>query len=201
MLSSSQEKKGGRKMESNGLHERIKAVRKSLVPKVSQTAFAEMLGTTRAAIAPYERGIVTPSDTFIQLLCAKFNISEEWLRTGAGSMHKSDIEAQVDAYTRGYTLDAEEREIIRYFLNLNPSERAAMIAHVENLADAIRAARPQESAQTDASAANSKDAAVKSQRTMTSDELEAKVDAYRAALIAEQKGLSASSSGSVEKRA
>lgn len=188
-------------MDSNGLHERIKAVRKSLTPKVSQTAFAEMLGTTRAAIAPYERGIVTPSDTFIQLLCAKFNISEEWLRTGAGSMHKSDIDAQVDAYTRGYALDAEEREIIRYFLNLNPAERAAMIAHVENLADAIRAARPQESAQTDASAANSKDAAVKAQRTMTADELEAKVDAYRAALIAEQKGQSASSSGSVEKMA
>lgn len=183
-------------MESNGLHERIKAVRKSLTPKVSQTAFAEMLGTTRAAIAPYERGIVTPSDTFIQLLCAKFNISEEWLRTGAGSMHKSDIEAQVDAYTRGYALDAEEREIIRYFLNLNPSERAAMIAHVEKFADAIRAARPQESAQVDAPAANSKDAAVKAQRTMTADELEAEVEACRAALIAEQKGQSASDSGS-----
>ena len=175
-------------MESNGLHERIKAVRKSLVPKVSQTAFAEMLGTTRAAIAPYERGIVTPSDTFIQLLCAKFNISEEWLRTGKEPMHKSDIEAQVDAYTRGYALDAEEREIIRYFLNLNPSERAAMIAHVENLADAIRAARPQESVQTD-TAANQ-------QHTMTDDELEAEVEAYRAALIAEQKGQSASDSGS-----
>ena len=187
-------------MESNGLHERIKAVRKSLVPKVSQTAFAEMLGTTRAAIAPYERGIVTPSDTFIQLLCAKFNISEEWLRTGAGSMHKSDIDAQVDAYTRGYALDAEEREIIRYFLNLNPPERAAMIAHVEKLADAIRAARPHEG-ETDVPAANSKDAAANQQRTMTHDELEAEVEAYRAALIAEQKGQSASSSGSVEKRA
>ena len=183
-------------MDSNGLHERIKAVRKSLTPKVSQTAFAEMLGTTRAAIAPYERGIVTPSDTFIQLLCAKFNISEEWLRTGAGSMHKSDIDAQVDAYTRGYALDAEEREIIRYFLNLNPSERAAMIAHVEKLADAIRAARPQESAQTDVPAAKSADSAAKTQRTMTDDELEAEVEAYRAALIAEQKGQSASDSGS-----
>ena len=183
-------------MDSNGLHERIKAVRKSLTPKVSQTAFAEMLGTTRAAIAPYERGIVTPSDTFIQLLCAKFNISEEWLRTGAGSMHKSDIDAQVDAYTRGYALDAEEREIIRYFLNLNPSERAAMIAHVEKLADAIRAARPQESAQTDVPAAKSSDFAANHQRTMTDNELEAEVEAYRAALIAEQKGQSASDSGS-----
>lgn len=183
-------------MESNGLHERIKAVRKSLVPKVSQTAFAEMLGTSRRAITTYETGVVVPSDTFIQLLCAKFNISEEWLRTGAGSMHKSDIDAQVDAYTRGYALDAEEREIIRYFLNLNPPERAAMIAHVEKLADAIRAARPQESAQTDAPVASLTDTAANQQHTMTDDELEAEVEAYRAALIAEQKGQSASDSGS-----
>lgn len=188
-------------MESNGLHERIKAVRKSLTPKVSQTAFAEMLGTSRRAITTYETGVVVPSDTFIQLLCTKFNISEEWLRTGKEPMYKSDIDAQVDAYTRGYALDAEEREIIRYFLNLNPPERAAMIAHVEKLADAIRAARPQESAQTDAPVASLTDTAANQQHTMTDDELEAEVEAYRAALVAEQKGQSASSSGSVEKMA
>lgn len=176
-----------------GLKDRLREIRKNLPKKTTQEAFAESLGTTRNAIASYELGKVIPTDTFIQLLCAKFNISEEWLRTGAGSMHKSDIDAQVDAYTRGYALDAEEREIIRYFLNLNPPERAAMIAHVEKLADAIRAARPQESAQTD-TAANQ-------QHTMTDDELEAEVEAYRAALIAEQKGQSASSSGSIEKRA
>jgi len=36
---------------------------------------------------------------------------------------------------------------------------------------------------------------------MTDEELEAEVEAYRAALIAEQKGQSASSSGSAEKMA
>lgn len=166
------------------------------MPKVSQTAFAEMLGTSRRAITTYETGVVVPSDTFIQLLCAKFNISEEWLRTGKEPMHKSDIEAQVDAYTRGYPLDAEEREIIRYFLNLKPPERAAMIAHVEKLADADRAARPQESAQTDAPAASSKDAAVKSHShaPMTNAEIDAEVEAYRAALIAEKEAALASSS-------
>lgn len=162
------------------------------MPKVSQTAFAEMLGTSRRAITTYETGVVVPSDTFIQLLCAKFNISEEWLRTGKEPMHKSDIEAQVDAYTRGYPLDAEEREIIRYFLNLKPPERAAMIAHVEKLADADRAARPQESAQTDVPAAPLTDTAAKTQRTMTDEELE--VEAYRAALIAEKEAALASSS-------
>ncbi len=149
------------------------------MPKVSQTAFAEMLGTSRRAITTYETGVVVPSDTFIQLLCAKFNISEEWLRTGKEPMHKSDIEAQVDAYTRGYPLDAEEREIIRYFLNLKPPERAA---------------RPQESTQTDVPAAPLTDTAAKTQRTMTDEELEAEVEAYRAALIAEKEAALASSS-------
>lgn len=186
-----------------GLKDRLREIRKNLPKKTTQEAFAESLGTTRNAIASYELGKVIPTDTFIQLLCAKFNISEEWLRTGKEPMHKSDIEAQVDAYTRGYALDAEEREIIRYFLNLKPPERTAMITHVEKLADAIRAARPQESAQVDAPAANSKDAAVKSHphAPMTTAEIDAEVEAYRAALIAEQKGQSASSSGSVEKMA
>ena len=188
-------------MESNGLHERIKAVRKSLTPKMSQTVFAEALGTKRDTIANYEGGRVVPTDTFIQLLCTKFNISEEWLRTGAGSMHKSDIDAQVDAYTQGYTLDEEEREIIRIFLRLDPKDRAALITHVEKLAAAVRAARPHESAQTDVPAAKSANSAANHQHTMTDEEIEAEVEAYRAALIAEQKGQSASYSGSVEKRA
>ena len=151
-----------------------------------------MLGTTRRAITTYETGVVVPSDTFIQLLCSKFNVSEEWLRTGAGSMHRSDIDAQVDTYARGYSLDAEEREIIRYFLQLDPPERAAMIGHVEKLAAAVRAARTQEPA----------DAAERSQRPpMTDAEIEADVAAYRAALIAEQKEPSASSSTAAAKRA
>ena len=174
------------------LHERIRDVRKSLKPKASQTVFAEMLGTTRRAITTYETGVVVPSDTFIQLLCSKFNVSEEWLRTGAGSMHRSDIDAQVDTYARGYSLDAEEREIIRYFLQLDPPERAAMIGHVEKLAAAVRAARTQEPA----------DAAERSQRPpMTDAEIEADVAAYRAALIAEQKEPSAFSSTAAAKRA
>lgn len=174
------------------MKERLKEIRKSLPKKTSQEKFALLLGTTRNAIASYESGKVVPSDTFIQLLCSKFNVSEEWLRTGAGSMHRSDIDAQVDTYARGYSLDAEEREIIRYFLQLDPPERAAMIGHVEKLAAAVRAARTQEPA----------DAAERSQRPpMTDAEIEADVAAYRAALIAEQKEPSASSSTAAVKRA
>ena len=182
------------------MKERLKEFRKSLPKKTSQEKFALLLGTTRNAIASYESGKVVPSDTFIQLLCSKFNVSEEWLRTGAGSMHRSDIDAQVDTYARGYSLDAEEREIIRYFLQLDPPERAAMIGHVEKLAAAVRAARPQEPA-ADAADAPA-DAAERPQRPpMTDAEIEADVAAYRAALIAEQKEPSVSSSTAAAKRA
>lgn len=188
-----------------GLKDRLREIRKNLPKKTTQEAFAESLGTTRNAIASYELGKVIPTDTFIQLLCAKFNISEEWLRTGAGPMHKSDIEAQVDAYTRGYALDAEEREIIRYFLNLNPPERAAMIAHVEKLADAVRAARPAATSEhTPAPAVKTADSTTKKQHTIMDegdDEIEADVAAYRAALIAEKEAASASSSTAAAKRA
>ena len=180
-------------MESNGLHERIKAVRKSLMPKVSQTAFAEMLGTTRAAIAPYERGIVIPSDTFIQLLCTKFNIDEHWLRTGEGEMYKNDLDAQVEAFAQKYVLTEEDREIMRYFFQLAPKERTAMIEHVLGVADAIRSARD--------AAAEEQHAADEKQRTapLTDEEIEAELANYRAELLAERKARSASEDGSARR--
>ena len=179
-------------MESNRLHERIKAVRKSLTPKVSQTAFAEMLGTTRAAIAPYERGIVIPSDTFIQLLCTKFNIDEHWLRTGEGEMYKNDLDAQVESFAQKYILTPDEREIMRYFFQLAPKERTAMIEHVLGVADAIRSARD--------AAAENQHAATENRRTapLTDEEIEAELADYRAELLAEREVRSASISGNAD---
>lgn len=176
-------------MDSNGLHERIKTVRKSLMPKVSQTAFAEMLGTTRRAITTYETGAVTPSDTFIQLLCTKFNIDEHWLRTGEGEMYKNDLDAQVESFAQKYILTPDEREIMRYFFQLAPKERTAMIEHVLGVADAIRSARD--------AAAEEQHAADEKQRTapLTDEEIEAELAAYRAELLAEKEAQSASAAG------
>ena len=164
---------------------RLKKIRKVLPQKTSQEKFAVLLGTTRNAIASYESGKVVPSDTFIQLLCTKFNISEEWLRTGKEPMHKSNIEAQVDTYTRGYALDAEEREIIRYFLKFKPEDRAAMIAHVEHLADAIRSARAEAAEKQQEAAAKQ---ASEDKRTHAHRLLDAELDA-------EEKAASDSTSG------
>lgn len=123
------------------LKEQLRNVRKSLPQKTSQEAFAKLLGITRTAYNKYELGLVIPSDTFIQLLCTKFNIDEHWLRTGEGEMYKNDLDAQVEAFAQKYILTPEEREIMRYFFQLAPKERTAMIEHVLGVADAIRSAR------------------------------------------------------------
>ena len=66
------------------INERIKDVRKSA--NLSQTDFAEHLGTTRGVITNLEGGKTTPNEPFIKLICREFNIDEHWLRTGEGDM-------------------------------------------------------------------------------------------------------------------
>lgn len=177
------------------LHERIRDVRKSLKPKTSQSVFAEMLGTSRDTIANYEGGRVVPTDTFIQLLCTKFNVSNEWLRTGEGDMYVDSETSLVDSLTKQMNMSAEQRKLMEIFLTMSDEKRDSVS---KAFFDFLDAARQLDAAQ---SAAPPSESIANQQRTMTDDELEAEVEAYRAALIAEQKGQSASSSGSVEKMA
>ena len=66
------------------INERIKDVRKSA--SLSQTDFAEHLGTTRGVITNLEGCKTTPNEPFIKLICREFNVDEHWLRTGEGDM-------------------------------------------------------------------------------------------------------------------
>ena len=172
------------------LHERIRDVRKSLKPKTSQSVFAEMLGTSRDTIANYEGGRVVPTDTFIQLLCTKFNVSNEWLRTGEGDMYVDSETSLVDSLTKQMNMSAEQRKLMEIFLTMSDEKRDSVSKAFFDFLDAAR--------QLDAaeSAAPPSESAANQQHTMTDDELEAEVESYRAALIAEQKGQSASDSGS-----
>ena len=174
------------------LKDRLREVRKSQPQKVTQETFAESLGTTRNAIVSYELGKVIPSDTFIQLLCTKFNINEHWLRTGEGEMKETGAADVFATFAAQHNLTPAEREVMRYCVFLPPADRAALLTHITNLADTIRAAENTERA--NAPAANQ-------QHTITDDEIEADVAAYRAARIAEKEAALASSSTAAAKMA
>lgn len=69
------------------MKERIKELRKSL--GITQQEFADKLGLKRNTIATYEIGKAVPSDRVVSDLCNKYNVNEEWLRTGKGEMFVS----------------------------------------------------------------------------------------------------------------
>lgn len=66
------------------MDERIKELRKAL--GLTQQEFSDRIGVKRNTIAQYESGRNEPLDAVIALICREFNVSEKWLRTGAGDM-------------------------------------------------------------------------------------------------------------------
>ena len=69
------------------MKERFKELRKAL--GMTQQEFADRLAVSRNNIAGYEVGKSTPSESVIRLVCMEFDVNEEWLRTGAGTMFVS----------------------------------------------------------------------------------------------------------------
>ena len=147
-----------------------------------------------------ENGKREVTDRTIKMLEQEFNISEQWLRTGKGDMFRSTKDDEFAKFAADHHLTPAETEVMRYCFFLPADDRAALLRHITNLADTIRAA---ESADDKSATAPVADAAADTQRTTpkTKEEIDAEVEAFRAALIAEQKGRSASTSGSVAKRA
>lgn len=118
--------------------DRLRVIRKSLPQKTSQEVFAKSLGLTRTAYNKYELGLVVPSDTFIQLVCSKFNISEAWLRTGEGEMRQESETAMFSSFARQYDLSEKERQAARYLLSLSSKDRQQILRVVEGLARAMQ---------------------------------------------------------------
>ena len=68
----------------NHLNERINYLIKSLGMK--KTAFAEKLNVSQAFVSQLCSGVKQPSERTIQDICTKFNVNEEWIRTGKGEI-------------------------------------------------------------------------------------------------------------------
>ncbi|MFQ9516416.1 MAG: helix-turn-helix domain-containing protein [Eubacterium sp.] len=69
------------------MNERIKELRKLL--GMTQDDFGKKLGLARNSIANYEIGRRIPSNAVITSICREFNINEDWLRYGKGTMKKA----------------------------------------------------------------------------------------------------------------
>ena len=175
------------------INERFKAVRNALGK--NQSEFAEALGFAQTGVSMIESHKRDVSDRHIKALCSIFNISEHWLRTGEGNMYVESESSLVNALASQMNMSAEQRKLMEIFLTMSDEKRDSVSKAFFDFLDAARQLDAVES-----TAPPSTPAAKTQQRTMTDDELEAEVEAYRAALIAEKEAASASSSTAAAKR-
>ena len=92
------------------MHERIKQVRKAIGEHgKTQESFANYLGISKQNLSSYEIGRRTPSDAVIRLICDKFNVNEDWLRTGEGEMFvNKSLEQELIDFTADMLLGGDD---------------------------------------------------------------------------------------------
>ncbi|MBR3795008.1 MAG: helix-turn-helix transcriptional regulator [Clostridia bacterium] len=79
---------------------RIKVLRNSATPKLSQEAFAESIGKKRPAIAVYETDRVVPDDSVLLLISKTYGVRYEWLKTGEEPMYPPETDDLLERVTR-----------------------------------------------------------------------------------------------------
>jgi transcriptional regulator with XRE-family HTH domain len=82
------------------MRERLKRIRKEL--GLNQTEFARLIGLKQTALSMIEVGTTPLTDKNIKLICATFNVNEQWFRTGAGEMFGSSpyVKELIDIFER-----------------------------------------------------------------------------------------------------
>lgn len=66
------------------MNERVKLLRKTL--DLTMEKFGEKIGVKKSAISLIESGKNSLTEQMIKAICREFDVNEEWLRNGTGSM-------------------------------------------------------------------------------------------------------------------
>ncbi len=120
------------------MNKRLKEVRKAL--GLTQQEFADTIGSKRNTIAKYETETNVPSTAVISLICSKFNVNEEWLRTGKGEMFLDLSRSEEIAAFMGDVLTDDDgstfkKQLISVLSKLNENEWKVLESIAEKMAD------------------------------------------------------------------
>lgn len=108
---------------NTSINNRFKQVR--LLLNMSQDEFGKTLGLSKSGISNIESGERGLRDTYINILCSKFNINSQWLRTGSGEMYLPAPENLPNAFE-------EYIKSIGYSINTHVSEKNHFIELSKN---------------------------------------------------------------------
>ena len=103
---------------------RLKLLRED--QNMTQQKFADKLGIKRTTIGNYEVGRNEPVDSVISLICDRFGVNEQWLRTGVGKMYletkkDDDIDRLINKMLNDETAERKKR-LVTAILRLSPEQ-------------------------------------------------------------------------------
>lgn len=119
--------------------ERIAMVRKSRDYTLEK--FGEAIGIKKGSVSLLERGINTPADRTIFMICDRFHVSEQWLRTGEGDMLKNITPSEeIESFLDTLAIAGDEnfkKRLILYLAQMKDSDWEAL----EHVLDTILAGK------------------------------------------------------------
>ena len=113
------------------MNERITELRKTL--SLSMEEFGKKLGVTRSSISNIESGRRGLTDQMILSICREYNVSEDWLRFGSGSMFLLEPKNEIENLVRKYNLNQMEYIFLEHYLNLDDSDRESIFNFITDV--------------------------------------------------------------------
>ncbi len=103
------------------MNERIKELRKHLSLTLEQ--FGQRIGVTKMTISRIENGKNAITEQMFKSICREFNVNEEWLRNGTGSMFVQPDTFSLDEFVKSRGATELELEIVKTYFELDPTIR------------------------------------------------------------------------------
>lgn len=119
----------------NEINIRFKEMRKKL--NLSQKQLGDSLGLSDSGISSIEKGTRNVTDKHIKLLVATFNINEEWLKTGEGTMQLQTDESIIEELANEYHMSDKQKKIIETFARMDESKREIIAQAFFSFIDAL----------------------------------------------------------------
>lgn len=116
-------------------NERVKEVRKSL--GLTQEKFGERVGLKKSAISQIESGVNGVTDQLRLAVFREFNVNEDWLRTGEGSMFSEpDEDEEITKFLGDILSDQPDfrRRLVSVLARMTTDEWALLEAKIRELA-------------------------------------------------------------------
>ncbi len=115
--------------------ERLKKVRKWV--GLNQTNFGKKIGMSQSGYGQVETGDRPLNDRLIKLICLEFNINEEWLKTGEGTMQLQTDESIIEELANEYHMSDKQKKIIETFARMDESKREIIAQAFFSFIDAL----------------------------------------------------------------